>query len=64
MKWMLVERKPDVVYAGGKDLYLAKDGGETHDQGCARTFDTREAAEAHRRHLPHPYGWVAVTAEN
>lgn len=64
MKWLLVERKPDVVYAGGMDHYLAKNGRETYDPGAALKFETREAAEAHRRHLPHPYHWVARTAED
>jgi hypothetical protein len=63
MKWMLVERKPDVVYAGRPDIYLGNDGTETHDPRQALTFATREAAEAHRRSLPHRYDWVATTSE-
>ncbi len=61
MRWMLVERKPDVVYAGRPDLYLGGDGAETHDRNRALTFETREAAEAHRRRLRHPYDWVATS---
>jgi len=57
---MLVERKPDVVYAGRPDLYLGKDDAETQDFSRALTFETREAAEAHRRKLRHPYDWVAM----
>lgn len=61
MRWMLVERKPDVVYAGRPDLYLGKDGGETNDRSRAMTFESREAAEAYRRRLCHPYDWVAAS---
>lgn len=61
MRWMLVERKPDVVYAGRSDIYLGKDGGGTNDRTRALTFETREAAEAHRRGLRHPYDWVATS---
>lgn len=64
MRWLLVERKPGVVYAGCQDLYLDRNGAETSDPGMALTFETREAAEAHRRHLKHPYDWVATAAEN
>jgi hypothetical protein len=64
VRWMLVERKPDVIYAGRLDRYLSKNGEETYDRGSALTFETREAAEAHRRHLPHRYDWVATTAED
>lgn len=62
MRWLLVERKPDVVYAGRANVYLDLNGGETSDPGMALTFQTREAAEAHRRHLKRPYDWVATTA--
>jgi len=61
MRWILVERKPDVVYAGCPDLYLGKDGSETIDPARALTFESREAAEAHRRKLDHPYHWVATS---
>jgi hypothetical protein len=60
MRWMLVERKPDIVYAGRADLYLGKHDAETEDITCALKFETREAAEAHRRALRHPYDWVAM----
>lgn len=62
MKWMLVERKPDVVYAGGKEIYLAPEGKEVSDVDQALTFATRQEAEEHRRTLKHRYHWVAVTA--
>jgi hypothetical protein len=64
MKWMLVERKPDVVYAGRPDLFLDPDGAETLDRNLALTFETRGAAEAHRRRLHHPYDWVATSTES
>ncbi len=64
MRWMLVERKPDVVYAGEKDVYLGKDGAETTDVARALIFATREAAEAHRRTLKHRYDWVATSARD
>lgn len=62
MRWMLVERKPDVVYAGRPDLYLGQDGAETPDRANALTFPSRDAAEAHRRRLPHPYDWVTISS--
>lgn len=61
MKWMLVERKPDVVYSGGQETYLGADDREVFDTALAKTFDTRQDAEAHRRNLKHRYHWVAVT---
>ncbi len=64
MRWVLIERKPGVVYAGKPELYLGKDGAETQDRAQALTFETREAAEAHRRHLPHRYDWVAATSSS
>jgi hypothetical protein len=57
---MLIERKPDVVYAGRADIYLGKDNTETQDFNRALTFDSREAAEAYRRRLHHPYDWVSM----
>ncbi len=63
MRWMLVERKPDVVYAGAEDVYLGKDGVETTDAARALTCAMREAAEAHRRTLPRRYDWVAMSAK-
>jgi hypothetical protein len=62
MRWLLVERKPDVVYAGRHDVYLGPNGEETSDPTMAMTFQTREAAEAHRRRLKRPYDWVTTTA--
>lgn len=64
MKWLLVERKPDVVYVSRPDLFLGKDGGETDDPARALKFETREAAEAHRRTLAHRYDWVAAPADD
>lgn len=61
MKWMLVERKPDVVYPGGHEIYLGNDGAEVSDTALAMTFDTRQDAEAHRRTLQNRYHWVAAT---
>jgi hypothetical protein len=61
---MLVERKPDVVYAGRPDLYLDRNGAETEDPDRAATFETREAAEARRRSLKHPYDWVAMSTSD
>jgi hypothetical protein len=62
MKWILVERKPDVVYQGGKDeIYLGADESAVSDITLAKTFDTRQEAEAHRRTLKHRYDWVAST---
>jgi len=61
MRWMLVERKPDVIYAGGHETYLGEDDAEVSSADQAKTFETREAAEAHRRTLKHRYYWVAIT---
>ena len=62
MKWILVERKPDVVYHGGKDeIYLGADESAVSDITLAKIFDTRQEAEAHRRTLKHRYDWVAAT---
>ncbi|MFT3731052.1 MAG: hypothetical protein QM780_06440 [Hyphomicrobium sp.] len=60
MQWMLVERKPDVVYVGRPDLYLGKNDTETPDADQALRFATREDAEAYRRKLAHRYDWVAI----
>jgi hypothetical protein len=61
MKWMLVERKPGVVYSAGTNTYLGKNNAEIKDVGLALTFETRAAAEAHRRTLKQRYQWVAVS---
>jgi hypothetical protein len=61
MKWMLVERKPDVIYSGGDEVYLGAANSEVADVDLAMTFETRQEAEAHRRTLKHRYHWVAVT---
>lgn len=62
MKWILVERKPDVVYPAGKDeIYLGAAEAAVSDIGLAKIFDTRQEAEAHRRTLRHRYNWVAAT---
>jgi hypothetical protein len=64
MRWLLVERKPDIVYAGAEDVYLGKDGAETGDANRALTFATREEAEAHRRTLKRRYDWVAMSSKS
>lgn len=61
MKWMLIERKPDVIYPGGKEIYLGAGDTEVSDIEQALTFDTRQDAEAYRRTLKHRYHWVAAT---
>ncbi len=61
MKWMLVERKPDVIYSGGKETYLGTGDSAFSDVDLAMTFATRQEAEAHRRTLTQRYHWVAVT---
>lgn len=60
MKWMLVERKPDVIYSGGKETDPDGDSAVS-DVDLAMTFATRQEAEAHRRTLTQRYHWVAVT---
>jgi hypothetical protein len=40
---------------------LGADDREVFDTALAKTFDTRQDAEAHRRNLKHRYHWVAVT---
>jgi hypothetical protein len=62
MKWMLIERRPDVIYSGSTQTFLAANSTVTPSPASAITFATREAAEAHRRTLKHPYNWVAITA--
>ncbi|CAA2140675.1 hypothetical protein [Hyphomicrobium sp. ghe19] len=62
MRWLLTDRKPDVVYAGRQHVYLDRNGAETSDPSAALTFETRGAAEAHRRKLKRPYDWVTTTA--
>jgi hypothetical protein len=61
MKWMLVERKPDVIYSGGTEIYLGKDNSGVQDVDAAMTFATRQEAEEHRRTLGNRYHWVAIT---
>jgi hypothetical protein len=61
MKWMLVERKPDVIYSGSKEIYLGAANSSVSDVAQAMTFATRQEAEVHRRTLKHRYHWVAVT---
>jgi hypothetical protein len=61
MKWMLIERKPDVIYSGSQEVYLGANDTEVSDLERAVTFETREAAEAHRRQLKHRYHWVAMS---
>ncbi|HVZ05090.1 hypothetical protein [Hyphomicrobium sp.] len=61
MKWLLIERKPDVVYSAGEEIYLGPGDTEVSDVARAKTFDTRQDAEAHRRTLKRRYHWVAAT---
>jgi len=62
MKWMLVERKPDVIYAGGKEVYLGPGDKAVSDAELALTFATRQEAEGYRRTLKQRYHWVAITS--
>jgi hypothetical protein len=62
MKWALVQRKPGVLYSSGHEIYLGVKNEEVSTPASAKTFATRDAAEAHRRTLKHPYDWVAVSA--
>jgi hypothetical protein len=64
MKWMLVERKPGVIYSGGKDVYLGAGDSKVSDLDAAVTFVTRQQAEEHRRTLKQRYDWVAVVVPN
>ncbi|MBN9246695.1 MAG: hypothetical protein J0I81_04465 [Hyphomicrobium sp.] len=64
MRWLLVERKPDVVYAALQEIYLDKNDTRTSDRSMALTFPTREAAEDHRRHLKQRYDWVVMSSGN
>ena len=64
MKWLLIERKPAVIYAGRPETFLARDGGETHELSEALTFSTKAEAEAHRRRLTRPYNWVSATVRS
>jgi len=41
MRWLLVERKPDVIYAALQDIFLAENDTRTPDRGLALTFATR-----------------------
>ena len=54
MKWMLVERRPDVIYSSTRQTYLGANDVGTPTPASAVTFPTREAAETHRRTLKHP----------
>jgi hypothetical protein len=60
MKWMLVERKPDVIYAGDREVYLGAGNCSVSDLDQAMTFATRHDAEVHRRTLVQRYHWVAI----
>ncbi|MBA2124722.1 hypothetical protein DLM45_00570 [Hyphomicrobium methylovorum] len=61
MQWILVERKPGVVYAEGEQIYLGSEGAEVPDLDLVMKFPTRQDAEQHRRKLKHPYHWVSAT---
>ena len=60
MKWMLVERKPDVIHSGGEETYLGAGNSGVSDVDLAMTFATRQDAEEHRRTLKQRYHWVAI----
>ena len=64
MKWMLAERRPDVIYSSTRQTYLGANDVGTPTPASAVTFTTREAAETHRRTLKHPYNWVSVSVAN
>lgn len=64
MKWMLVERRPDTIVAAGEEKYLGSNDTPTQDPASAARFETRQAAETHRRRLKHPYNWVAISASD
>ena len=63
MKWMLVERKPGVISALSQEQYLGANGETVPNTARAARFESREAAEAHRRKLKNPYNWVTVAAD-
>lgn len=63
MKWMLVERRPGIVLAGTQESYLGTNDEVVPNTAQAARFESREAAEAHRRKLKNPYNWVTVGAE-
>lgn len=63
MKWMLVERKPGVIIAGSTEMYLGANDQAVPNTARAKRFESREAAEAHRRKLKQPYNWVTIGAE-
>lgn len=63
MKWMLIERKPGVVMAGNQEIYLGANDAAVPDTAQAARFESREAAEAHRRKLKNPYNWVTIGAD-
>lgn len=62
MRWMLAERKPGVLLSPGQELYLGKNDEGVPNTAHAVRFESREAAEAHRRKLKHPYNWVTISA--
>jgi hypothetical protein len=62
MKWALIQRKPGALYSSGPQIYLGVNDDDVSTPASAKTFATRDAAEAHRRTLKHPYDWVAVSA--
>lgn len=63
MKWMLIERKPGVVMAGNQENYLGANDEAVPTTAQAARFESREAAEAHRRKLKNPYNWVTIGAD-
>jgi hypothetical protein len=62
MKWALIQKKPGALYSSRPEIYLGANDEEVSTPASAKTFATRDAAEAHRRKLKHPYDWVAVSA--
>jgi hypothetical protein len=64
MKWILVERKPDVIFSPASAMYLGAGDALTGNAASALAFETRELAEAHRRRLKRPYNWVTISVDD
>jgi hypothetical protein len=42
MKWMVVERKPEVIYSAGTNTYLGKDNAEIRDAYLGKMFKIKD----------------------